>query len=846
MSMTLLLDAAIKGTIYLAFLFALAGLLRRASASLRHLLWSVGLIGLLVLPALSLALPWRIAILPAADAVEVAAVDESAPQLRAAEASSQPLRAEKTEAGYALSAPREERAGPGLAVARPTSAESPAALVALGRLAHLPKALAILWLAGMLLVVGRLVAGTVAVWMITRRGRRLDEASWQRLLNRAAMRLGLVTPVRLLVSRHAPVPFGTGIFNPVVVLPDSAQGWSAERRFAVLLHECAHFRRSDAISQLIGELACAVFWFQPLVWLAARRLRAESERACDDLVLRAGTRPSEYVGHLIEIVRGAGRSWALAVAQPMARRSEFEGRLLAILEPGIKRHGLTPAAGLGVALAVVLTAVPLAAMGPERAASSDDGAKLSVPDETAQVDGAVHVTGDPEEITITVAQPERPAESSAGVPAEPRNRDVEERSQDPGVAQRVDRPDPVAALALALGDEDAGVRKTVVAALASLQDTAAVQALMQALREDSDPEVREAAAWALGEIEDARAVPALGEALQRDEVPAVRLMAAYALGEIEDPRGVEPLGAAIGDSDPKVRLAVIRALGEIESPDAIEPLSSALRDSDPEIREYAVWALGEIEDARAVPALADVLASDSEVAVRRKAAWALGEIEHGSAVDALAAALGDEDAEVRRVAIWALGEIEDPRAVEPLAGLLRDPDVEVRQQVARALGEIEDSRAVDPLLEALRDSDARVRELVAWALGEIEDPRAGPGLAAALADAEPAVRRTAIWALGEIELQSAPAALIEALRDEDMRVRRLAVRALAEIEDPAAVPGLAEFFRAADADAETRRLVIRALAEIHDPAAYQLLVEALNDEDPEIRRAAARALGRRE
>lgn len=846
MSMTLLLDAAIKGTIYLAFLFALAGLLRRGSASVRHLLWSLGLIGLLLLPALSLVLPWRIAILPAVDAVEVSAVDEGAAQFRAAEVEFQPFEAGKTEDGYGLPAAREEPTARGVAVARPSSAESPAAIFDLRRLAHLPEALAILWVAGMLLVVGRLVAGTVTIWMITRRGRRLDEPSWQRLLNRAAMRLGLATRVRLVVSRRAPVPFGAGIFSPVVVLPDSAQDWSAERRFAVLLHECAHFRRGDAISQLIAELACAVFWFHPLVWLAARRLRSESERACDDLVLRAGTRPSEYVGHLIEIVRGAGRSWALAVAQPMARRSEFEGRLLAILEPGIKRHGLTPARGLSVALAVMLTAVPLAAMAPERAASSDGGANLSLPDETAQVDGDIDVTSDPaEEITITVAEPERPAESR-GAPAELGSRDVGTRSQDPGTAQRLARPDPVAALVVALGDEDAGVRKTVVAALASLQDTAAVQALMEALLEDSDPEVREAAAWALGEIEDARAVPALGEALQRDEVPAVRLMAAYALGEIEDPRGVEPLGAAIDDSDPKVRLAVIQALGEIESPDAIEPLSSALRDADPEIREYAVWALGEIEDARAVPALADVLGSDSEVAVRRKAAWALGEIEHGSGVDALAAALADDDAEVRRVAIWALGEIEDPRAVDPLAGLLRDPDVEVRQRAARALGEIEDPRAVDPLLEALRDSDARVRELVAWALGEIEDPRAGPGLAAALADAEPAVRRTAIWALGEIELQSAPAALIEALRDEDMRVRRLAVRALAEIEDPAAVPGLAEFFRAADADAETRRLVIRALAEIHDPAAYQLLVEALNDEDPEIRRAAARALGRRE
>jgi HEAT repeat protein len=784
MSMTLLADAAVKGAIYLALLFAVAGALRRGSAASRHLFWAVGLAGLLAIPVLSAVIPLRLELPFVGAPADVTAGHEEIAPTPAVD--SKPQLHSKDSKGVEGAAPasvvtRDKVASRERETSRVASAGSQAVRFELPGVRGM---LAVLWIAGMFVVLGRLAVGIIAMSYMARRGVRLGGRAWDGLLNRACARLGIDAPVRLLSSRHAKIPFGCGIFSPVVVLPSDAEGWSEERRQAVLLHELAHFSRGDMTAHLLSQVACAVHWFNPLVWLGARRLRSESERACDDLVLRAGTAPSEYAGHLIEIVRTAGRSWTPVAALPMARRTEFEGRLLAILEPGVKRNGLTPAGVFFVIVAVVLTAVPLAAMGPER------------------------------------------AEPSAQGPTE----------QGP-TSERV------TALIGALDDADIEVRRYVAESLGALQDTAAVEALIRALRTDSDPEVREAAAYALGEIEDPRAIPALGEALQQDEEQSVRLMAAYALGEIDDSRGVEPLAAAIDDPDYEVRVAVIRALGEIESPDAVDALSSALRDNDVEIRELAVWALGEIEDSRAVPALAGVLASDSEASVRVKAAWALGEIEHGSGVDALAQALNDSDAEVRRMAIWALGEIEDARAVDPLIGVLGDSDVEVRRAVIHALGEIESRRAVEPLLEMLRDSDSEVRELTIWALGEIEDPRAAPGLAAALGDAVPSVRQKAAWALGELELSSAPPELINALRDEDLEVRRHAVHAIGEIEDPAAVQGLAELFRSPDTDVETRRAVIWALGEIEDPAAYQVLVTALEDEDPEIRRAAARALG---
>ncbi|MEO5814153.1 MAG: M56 family metallopeptidase [Gemmatimonadaceae bacterium] len=45
-------------------------------------------------------------------------------------------------------------------------------------------------------------------------------------------------------------------------------------------------KRLDALTQLAGQLALALFWFDPLVWVANRRMQLEREHACDDYVLR--------------------------------------------------------------------------------------------------------------------------------------------------------------------------------------------------------------------------------------------------------------------------------------------------------------------------------------------------------------------------------------------------------------------------------------------------------------------------------------------------------------------------------------------------------------------------------
>ena len=279
----------LKTTVLLLAGAAVAVSLRRASAGTRHLVWLATLAGLLVLPALLRFTPLRLEVLPAAP--QPAALGPQAETVAPAEAP--PVAAaERTSdsASLAFSPPNAPAASPGLP-----------AVPALGQM------LLAAWLVVALVLVGSLAAGLWAVRRIVRSARPLDDPAWSAVLCEVADRLGLPDLPRLVASDRVEMPFACGLWRATVVLPAGAEQWTDARRRMVLLHELAHVRRRDLLGHAAGRLACAAYWFHPLVWAAAKRLRIESERACDDLVLASGARASDYADHLLDIVAAARR-----------------------------------------------------------------------------------------------------------------------------------------------------------------------------------------------------------------------------------------------------------------------------------------------------------------------------------------------------------------------------------------------------------------------------------------------------------------------------------------------------------------------------------------------------------
>jgi beta-lactamase regulating signal transducer with metallopeptidase domain/HEAT repeat protein len=355
----------LKATILLGMGGLLTVATRRSPAAVRHLVWSATLIALLALPLLSVGLPrWTLAVLPAGLASEAAvAVAMPLPP-------EPPVLADGF-AGAALAAETP--------AAMPAPVSAPAAVlpVAAGSAAprDWPQTLLRVWAAGTLLVLGWIVVGLVGVRRLRRRAQPVRDPEWLSEAYDAAWLLDITRPVTLLRGDRTATPMTWGMVWPTVLLPEAAEEWSPERRRMVLLHELAHVRRKDCLTQLVAHLACALFWFHPLVWYAARQLRVERERACDDLVVRSGASAADYADHLLQVARTL-RVPRAAAAIAMARPSQLEGRLLAVLDSRRRREDPPIVTRLGAILVIALLAVPLAALQPaaaSAAASADSG-----------------------------------------------------------------------------------------------------------------------------------------------------------------------------------------------------------------------------------------------------------------------------------------------------------------------------------------------------------------------------------------------------------------------------------------------------------------------------------------
>jgi HEAT repeat protein len=302
-------------------------------------------------------------------------------------------------------------------------------------------------------------------------------------------------------------------------------------------------------------------------------------------------------------------------------------------------------------------------------------------------------------------------------------------------------------------------------------------------------------------------------------------------------------GQGLEESHQDYRSAL--ALAAIGKP-SVEGLRSLLKERKESVRAEVAMGLGRIgpDASAAVPDLIPLL-GDGSTRVRREASRALGFIG-SSAIESLVSASTDRNILVRESAVEGLGILAAPddRAGRAVLELTHDGAPEVRAAAIRSLSRLRkpDDLVMPIVLENLRHEDARVRLAVIDLLvqGRTLLPRLAPELESLLTVERDGVAGHAAFLLGKSGPDAAPR-LINALRREGSRIDPIA-GALAQIGRPA----VEVLMRAIeDPEPRVRRGAALALGQIRPlaPGTAKKLIIGLTDPNPEVRLAFLDAVG---
>lgn len=285
-SLVWLLESVLNGALILGFIaLAMLWIRPKISATTAHLIWLAGLLGMILSPVMSLISPALPRALQGLGEVSL----------------------------FTVTTPGTAAAG---SIALPWADLAMAVYAAV-----------------FALVMIRTAQSLVSLQRLQRRARPLHDeevaAQCERL--REALRVG--REVGLASTTDAVSPLSFGFSSPTILVPADFCEWDERLREAVLVHELSHIRRLDWVSLLIAHFLCALFWINPMVWFAKRRLDDEAEKACDSAMVLQGRERSDCAESLLELARS--RQTALArplLAQHMVGKSALGQRISYLLE----------------------------------------------------------------------------------------------------------------------------------------------------------------------------------------------------------------------------------------------------------------------------------------------------------------------------------------------------------------------------------------------------------------------------------------------------------------------------------------------------------------------------------
>ncbi len=223
-----------------------------------------------------------------------------------------------------------------------------------------------------LLVLTILVA-LVRLSAMHRRANVLVEAPWLNALAQAQKRMGFKHGTALLVSDELHSPVSWGVVRPIILLNPDAVSASREAE-AIIAHELAHVARLDWAKLLISRLACALLWFNPLVWMLAREAHQLREEAADDAVLLSDVPDTDYASLLVNAARHDNKALLMAAHGVAPARNSLHRRITRVLDGGLARHPAGSAWSMLCLIALFAIAAPLAALDPTAVSAADEHA----------------------------------------------------------------------------------------------------------------------------------------------------------------------------------------------------------------------------------------------------------------------------------------------------------------------------------------------------------------------------------------------------------------------------------------------------------------------------------------
>jgi beta-lactamase regulating signal transducer with metallopeptidase domain len=369
--MTFIGAAAMKATAILGIAGIVTTMWRSSSAAARHLVWTLAVISAVTLPLLTLLVQrtgapsieiaaWKTPAEPVVSTSIGLNESESARAEPTGKAASLPIESAKPEMGEATPAPSVTHSVSGSSVVRQD-------IDAVGRAGKRDwiQVVFLLWVSGAFVSLLPLLFAFARVRLLEERARRLTASRWSEIISETPTIAHLAKRVRVIESDATAMPMTWGILKPTLLVPSSSARWSDWQCRHILLHELAHVERRDCLTQLVAQLACGVYWFNPLIWVAAHRMRIERELACDDRVLSAGSRASDYAANLLDVARTLrAPSYTSQTAIAMARPSQLSGRLLAVLDSKRNRRGVTRRVATSICFAALSVALVFAVMTP--------------------------------------------------------------------------------------------------------------------------------------------------------------------------------------------------------------------------------------------------------------------------------------------------------------------------------------------------------------------------------------------------------------------------------------------------------------------------------------------------